>query len=241
MLEQFLSELSTLPKDLAKNLSGIRKYDKECQKRSAEIDQKLRIFVDSCQKMTKNSAVSFNKEIMALFDEIERLSNEKIRLASDTYELVDKHIRHLDNESVKLQALIKQRHPDVAAQPMTSVTAGNNDEVQDRKRKWISGRRSKKKIKDDIWAQKDKVLTTTPLASLMEESPVMEMPVDPDEPTYCTCQQVSHGQMIMCDNKQCAIEWFHFQCVGLTEAPKGKWFCERCSEQRKRKSSTVSR
>uniref|UniRef100_A0A0R3QK12 PHD domain-containing protein n=1 Tax=Brugia timori TaxID=42155 RepID=A0A0R3QK12_9BILA len=52
--------------------------------------------------------------------------------------------------------------------------------------------------------------------------------------------QVSHGQMIMCDNKQCPIEWFHFQCVGLTEAPKGKWYCERCSEQRKKRNSSGS-
>ena len=33
---------------------------------------------------------------------------------------------------------------------------------------------------------------------------------------------------------QCPIEWFHFGCVGLTAKPKGKWFCPRCSEERKK-------
>lgn len=57
---------------------------------------------------------------------------------------------------------------------------------------------------------------------------VLDMPVDPNEPTYCLCHQVSYGEMIGCDNPDCPIEWFHFGCVGLSQKPKGKWFCSRC-------------
>jgi inhibitor of growth protein 4 len=53
-------------------------------------------------------------------------------------------------------------------------------------------------------------------------------PIDPFEPKYCICNQVSFGRMIACDNPQCQIEWFHFACVKLEEEPKGKWFCEKC-------------
>jgi len=60
-----------------------------------------------------------------------------------------------------------------------------------------------------------------------EQSPV-EPPIDPDEPTYCLCEQVSYGEMIGCDNDACAIEWYHFNCVGLTSKPKGKWYCPKC-------------
>ena len=52
--------------------------------------------------------------------------------------------------------------------------------------------------------------------------------IDPDEPTYCLCDQVSYGEMIGCDNDLCPIEWFHFTCVQLQSKPKGKWFCPRC-------------
>ncbi|KIO23427.1 hypothetical protein M407DRAFT_109944 [Tulasnella calospora MUT 4182] len=57
------------------------------------------------------------------------------------------------------------------------------------------------------------------------------MPVDPHEPRYCYCRQVSYGEMIGCDNGNCANEWFHLGCVGLTEAPKGekKWYCRDCA------------
>ncbi|KAG7259042.1 hypothetical protein CRUP_009968 [Coryphaenoides rupestris] len=55
-----------------------------------------------------------------------------------------------------------------------------------------------------------------------------DLPIDPDEPTYCLCDQVSYGEMIGCDNDECPIEWFHFSCVGLHHKPKGKWYCPKC-------------
>lgn len=62
-------------------------------------------------------------------------------------------------------------------------------------------------------------------------------PIDPDEPTYCLCNQVSFGEMIGCDNDECLIEWFHFQCVGLTSKPKGKWYCPQCQPERSKHKS----
>lgn len=60
-----------------------------------------------------------------------------------------------------------------------------------------------------------------------EVSPA-DLPIDPNEPTYCLCEQVSYGEMIGCDNDECPIEWFHFSCVGLHHKPKGKWYCPKC-------------
>lgn len=54
-------------------------------------------------------------------------------------------------------------------------------------------------------------------------------PIDPDEPVYCFCNQVSFGDMIACDNSNCSREWFHYSCVGLESPPKGKWYCKECS------------
>lgn len=59
-----------------------------------------------------------------------------------------------------------------------------------------------------------------------------DMAIDPDEPTYCLCEQVSYGEMIGCDNDLCPIEWFHFSCVNLTHKPRGKWYCPKCRGDR---------
>lgn len=48
------------------------------------------------------------------------------------------------------------------------------------------------------------------------------------EPKYCLCNGVSYGDMVACDNPKCPREWFHYDCVGLTRAPAGKWYCPEC-------------
>lgn len=55
--------------------------------------------------------------------------------------------------------------------------------------------------------------------------------VDPEEPRYCSCNGVSFGTMIYCDNNDnCKQEWFHLQCVGLSAIPARttKWYCPEC-------------
>ena len=40
------------------------------------------------------------------------------------------------------------------------------------------------------------------------QKPTLDMPIDPNEPRYCLCQNVSYGEMIACDNgDDCPYEW----------------------------------
>ncbi|GME74501.1 unnamed protein product [Ambrosiozyma monospora] len=54
------------------------------------------------------------------------------------------------------------------------------------------------------------------------------------EPVYCYCQQVSYGEMVGCDGENCEKEWFHLPCTGLTEPPKGEWYCDDCKAKMKK-------
>ncbi|KXN70934.1 hypothetical protein CONCODRAFT_70254 [Conidiobolus coronatus NRRL 28638] len=60
-----------------------------------------------------------------------------------------------------------------------------------------------------------------------------EIPIDPNEPTYCYCKEVSYGEMVACDDDNCEIEWFHIECVNLKAPPKGSWYCKDCLARRK--------
>ncbi|KAH6868189.1 hypothetical protein BKA58DRAFT_386431 [Alternaria rosae] len=55
--------------------------------------------------------------------------------------------------------------------------------------------------------------------------------IDPNEPRYCICDDVSYGQMISCDNN-CDKEWFHLPCMDMTEddipSRRAKWYCPDC-------------
>jgi len=54
--------------------------------------------------------------------------------------------------------------------------------------------------------------------------------IDPNEPRYCLCNRVSFGTMIGCENPDCEKEWFHLECVGLSDIPPRttKWYCPAC-------------
>ena len=45
---------------------------------------------------------------------------------------------------------------------------------------------------------------------------------------HCTCRRPSQGDMIACDNADCAVGWYHYECVGVRRAPRGSWFCPDC-------------
>ncbi|TKA67515.1 hypothetical protein B0A55_10139 [Friedmanniomyces simplex] len=67
-------------------------------------------------------------------------------------------------------------------------------------------------------------LLPSPLTAAAEEF------IDPNEPRYCVCGDVSWGTMIACEREDCDKEWFHLECVGLGELPprRTKWYCPDC-------------
>lgn len=76
-----------------------------------------------------------------------------------------------------------------------------------------------------------------PRTTIKDEEDVMEVDDEEagDDRKYCSCQNVSFGNMVACDNEDCPYEWFHWGCVGLKSDPKGMWYCPECSEKLKKK------
>lgn len=52
---------------------------------------------------------------------------------------------------------------------------------------------------------------------------------------YCRCPYDEVSEMIGCDAPDCAIEWFHFECVGIMVPPKGHWFCPDCRKRKQKR------
>lgn len=77
-------------------------------------------------------------------------------------------------------------------------------------------------------------LAAAAAAAEQAEEPVVHVQGNALEPRYCVCDNVAYGKMVQCDNDHCCIGWFHYACVGMTGIPKGKWYCQACSEQMQR-------
>ncbi|RJE19769.1 PHD finger domain protein [Aspergillus sclerotialis] len=93
------------------------------------------------------------------------------------------------------------------------------------------GRRKAKPTKKKVLREQGQKETSLPpnQGIRIDEDGVWEE-IDPNEPRYCVCGDVSFGTMICCENPDCDREWFHLDCVGLSEVPSrtAKWYCPDC-------------
>ena len=61
------------------------------------------------------------------------------------------------------------------------------------------------------------------------------------EKVWCYCNTPSYGQMILCDNDACMIQWFYCDCLRIRKVPKGTWRCPSCRKLRKTKAKRQRR
>ncbi|XP_029677896.1 inhibitor of growth protein 1 isoform X2 [Formica exsecta] len=115
---------------------------------------------------------------------------------------------------------IMDRMTETRSSTMSSISNGNQKKTTTA----TTGKKKKRKSRQGTQQNQHREDTPPP--------PEDDLAIDPDEPTYCLCDQISYGEMILCDNDLCPIEWFHFSCVSLTTKPKGKWFCPKCRGDR---------
>ncbi|XP_030376864.1 inhibitor of growth protein 5 isoform X2 [Scaptodrosophila lebanonensis] len=267
-LENYLDGLESLPTELERNFKLMRKLDDRAQTAMQSIDSHAKDFMRKLA--AENGAISEEErkerleDIKALFGKAKEYSDDKVQLAIQTYELVDKQIRRLDNDLARFEGEIQEKASSTRAKSEEAVAKKGRKKTKDgkatvKKKRSASSdeetgrggnqsthastntssvggsgqgtkkKKSKKSVDPDD-SEKESCHTAA-----THPSDVMDMPVDPNEPTYCLCHQVSYGEMIGCDNPDCPIEWFHFACVGLTTKPKGKWFCPKCTQDRKKK------
>lgn len=180
------------------------------------------------------------------FENSTKLAKEKLSIATKTYEGVDRQIRRLDSDFIRFDAALAHysRSSSLASTPRSHF--GQEDYYETERPKSTRGRKkgsTMKKVNNDAFKDDEPIKQPpqNPRSGVPMRSPASldnpAYPVDPNEPTYCICGQVSYGEMIACDNDDCPIKWFHIECIGLKSLPKGKWYCSECSVLQKRKGN----
>lgn len=260
-LEHYLDSLTSLPGELRRNFTLMHDMDDKNQNILRDVDAASDEYLRKVKDLNSDDRKVEMEKIQRMFKKAKEFGDEKVSIAIQTYEMVDKHIRRLDGDLAKFEAEMREKGR--LSQTETEDEDDNNDEngTDDNGNKKAStggrGRKNKagqtpssgsmkkkgQKIQEKERANSKNVSrkiikgidsgidtaddSTTALAELQLE--VIDMPVDPNEPTYCICKRVSYGEMIGCDNENCSIEWFHFGCVNvLTKPPKGNWYCPDC-------------
>ena len=97
-LSSYLKSLTVLPADIKKNFSTMLTADQRNADLKNEIETASQEYLRKVKERHLNprKRKSEMEKIMKMFAESKENSDTKVKLAVDTYELVDKHIRKLD-------------------------------------------------------------------------------------------------------------------------------------------------
>ncbi|XP_076898538.1 PHD finger protein ING1-like [Bidens hawaiensis] len=228
-LEDFQASLEPLPNILQRKYALLRDLDKSLQGIQRQNEQHCLQEIEEFKEGIKSGNIAPGTSLTKFSDEAQdelkhaiRIADEKVALAVQAYDLVDAHIQQLDQYLRKFEEQRREKETVAAAGTTGSSPDGNGKPAKEGGR----GGRKKSRLAAAAAAQ---------VAAANPPSMDLDLPVDPNEPTYCFCNQVSYGEMVACDNHDCKIEWFHYGCVGLKEQPKGKWYCSDCSGMQKRR------
>lgn len=236
-LENFLESIEHLPKELQRTFSLMKDLDTRTQDTIGEVESCVKDYKRNVAQIEHHTRKEKLTRIDELYQKAKEYTDDKVQLAMQMYEMVDKHIRKLDADLGRFENDLNLKDHAHMRRTSISIDEGQSSSLSNRKRNSESGsnvRRNNKKYASSSDETGQSGLTSPTALCAPGPTDVLDMPVDPNEPTYCLCHQVSFGEMIGCDNLECPIEWFHFQCVGLTSKPKGKWYCPRCSQEREK-------
>lgn len=231
-VQDYLECVESLPHDMQRNVSVLRELDNKYQETLKEIDD---VYEKYKKEDDSNQKKRLQQHLQRALINSQELGDEKIQIVTQMLELVENRARQMELRSQCLQdpaeserasdkGKMDSSQPERSSRrPRRQRTSESRDlchmtngveDCEDQPPKEKKSKSAKKKKRSKAKQER-------------EASPV-EFAIDPNEPTYCLCNQVSYGEMIGCDNEQCPIEWFHFSCVSLTYKPKGKWYCPKC-------------
>eukprot|EP00063_Salmo_salar_P022461 XP_013997296.1 PREDICTED: inhibitor of growth protein 4-like isoform X2 [Salmo salar] len=208
-LEHYLDSIENLPFELQRNFTLMRDLDTRTEDLKGQIDSLAREYTSNTHTLSSEQKLSLLRQIQQSYGKCKEFGDDKVQLAMQTYEMVDKHIRRLDTDLARFEADLKEKKIESTDYDSTS-SKGIKSELRGPKEKKVARTRLKVKSDDDCSpksGQKKVKLTqapefTAPTVNFGNGHPsdVLDMPVDPNEPTYCLCHQVSYGEMIGCDN-----------------------------------------
>ncbi|KAF3951825.1 hypothetical protein ACB098_02G098500 [Castanea mollissima] len=236
-LDELQINLESLPGILQKKYALLRDLDRSLQEIQRQNEQRCEQEIEEIRRGVRSGNITPNSSLTKISDEALdeqkhsiRIADEKVALAVQAYDLVDTHIQQLDQYLKKFDEELRREKENAAASGVPSPSLDGGGKAG---RMSESGRGGRKKTRQATAAAAAATEAATTAANPTGMD--LELPVDPNEPTYCFCNQVSYGEMVACDNTDCKIEWFHFGCVGLKEQPKGKWYCSDCAVQKNRR------
>ncbi|TPX69129.1 hypothetical protein SpCBS45565_g02671 [Spizellomyces sp. 'palustris'] len=232
-LEDYLDTIESLPGELARNFTLMRELDARAQDAVSNIEEQTSKFMEDLRTMTPEERVALLQNIAKSFKDTLKHGEDKVALAVQTYDMVDRHIRRLDDDLNKFEeeqmtgpGLIRSSNTygseSMKGRLDKSALAGRGEKRAEapsmetpkkyKKNKTIDEReKSRDALETPKRTQTIKTATSAnrkvtqhhakkerkgEIKQTKDKANMLDMPIDPNEPTYCICNQVSFGDMI---------------------------------------------
>lgn len=102
-LEDYVELIEQLPVELRDRFTEIREMDLQVQNRIDDLDIRVKQFFMNCRKAKPEWKDQQYKQIRDEYQKAVEDADEKVNIATQTYDLVDRHLRKLDQELAKFK------------------------------------------------------------------------------------------------------------------------------------------
>ncbi|KAJ3190166.1 Inhibitor of growth protein 4 [Gaertneriomyces sp. JEL0708] len=226
-LEDYLDTVEALPIELSRNFTLMRELDSRAQCAVETIETQTAHFMENLRTLSSEEKEETLRKIAAAFKETLKHGEDKVALAVQTYDTVDRHVRRLDDDLDKFEedqsrprgigsrdGGSRNRPSDKSGVSRGEKRAAADTPKKNKKMKFTDERDGSRDSPDTprrgghisrsggMSSSKKSVASNGKKNDKKAEKPVikgsagLDMPIDPNEPTYCICHQVSFGDMI---------------------------------------------
>lgn len=257
-LDTYLDCVDHLPNEIQRFVSQLHELDLRSNEIVNEIWKLKEEYKNEEDSSMKKNILTALKNSLIKNQEI---GDVKLKIVAKIFEIIESRTRQLDLEFDNLEPsggvvnAVKEDDSQTQAKsnltvetPLAASSSARIAAKSEEKSEIVKGKRPRqhRRHHDSISKEEEKKEEEKPRKKKAkrekgnEKSPCNKVANPADEPLYCLCHQLSYGEMICCDNSSCAIQWFHFSCVGIDHSPKGKWFCPNCRGDRSNIMKAVS-
>ena len=258
-IDAFLDLTATFPREIVRLVKLIREVDERSAEYAKRLDEELKLSLAKQKLHSKHNTqylTDLHNKIINDYKISMSLSSYKLQIINElNYLIYDLHIKEVDNIIEKGEKEVKDQQGGTL--PLSIETKSLDDSISNlptskkktdstkpiksinkmlgkKKNRSLSSTKTKKQkqINETNLPQPNHIFLSTPPTEHHGNNP------NSSDQLFCFCKGPSYGNMIACDNNDCPIQWFHYDCVGITEKPHDNqhWFCsEECRLQATRK------
>uniref|UniRef100_A0A182QUN4 Inhibitor of growth protein N-terminal histone-binding domain-containing protein n=1 Tax=Anopheles farauti TaxID=69004 RepID=A0A182QUN4_9DIPT len=257
--EDYLEMIEPLPQELRDRFTELREMDLSVQNHKDALDKRARALFQRCGRGEISTSMA-DKEFESIRTNYYQLlenSDEKIQLAAQMYDLMERYLRRLDTELFKFKSELEADHNGItevlekrSLELDTKTTNGGMNQKENRfydsQNAHGSGSsharssRSARRYKVKADKRRSNVAASVSLGAVEKRTGAGS---STSRHNSAVCVPANASPVVAgvvpeaATVATCPFEWFHYPCVNISSSPKGKWYCPQCSISMKRRAS----